>query len=315
MQQAISCQNLTKHFGEKKAVQGLDLEIGQGEVFGFLGPNGAGKTTTVRLLNGLLAPTSGSATVLGMNILEDASAIRASSGVLTETPGLYESLTLEENLRFYGELYRVPANDLDKRITDLLEEFDLVDRAHDHVGTLSKGLHQRMAILRALIHDPQILFLDEPTAGLDPAATRQVIELISDMSQKRGRTVFLCTHNLDVAQKLCDRIGVIDHGILQAVGTPKELASELWRQCQVELVLGNVNDSRLDALREAPFMLNLAVHGDQVSVTLSDDEKIPELTRWLVQNELDVYSVTPQQHTLEDIYFKIQGNDESEAGE
>ena len=219
----IRAENLTRRFGSKVALDGPSLEVKQGEVFGFLGPNGAGKTTTVRLLNGVLSISAGQATVLGFDIATQAAAVRRRVGVLTENPSVYDSLTARENLAFVGDLYGVPAGKLTARINTMLAEFGLTDRANDRVASYSKGMRQRLAIARVILHEPELIFLDEPTSGLDPEAARMATDLIQQLSHQSGRTVFLCTHNLDEAQRLCDRVGVIDKGLFKLLAPPMSL--------------------------------------------------------------------------------------------
>ena len=220
----ITTESLTRRFDEITAVDRLDLTVHAGEVLGFLGHNGAGKTTTVRLLNGVLAPSSGKARVLGLDPAEDGPELRARTGVLTETPAVDERLTGYENLSIFGELYRVLEADLPGRVDELLGLFQLEDRAHDRVSEYSKGMKQKLALARALIHEPDVLFLDEPTAGLDPVITRQVHDLIREQSRSGDRTVFLCTHNLDEAQRLCDRVALLQNGRMIALGSPAAAA-------------------------------------------------------------------------------------------
>jgi ABC-2 type transport system ATP-binding protein len=192
----IQISSLSRRFGEKLAVDDLTLDIHAGEIFGFLGHNGAGKTTTVRLLNGVLEPTAGHAQVLGLDPQNEGPALRAQTGVLTETPSLDERLTARENLSFYAELYNVPGASVLSRVDFLLTEFELAEQANEKVGGYSKGMKQRLALARALLHNPQVLFLDEPTAALDPVATRHVHALVEGLARREGCTVFICTHNL-----------------------------------------------------------------------------------------------------------------------
>src|SRR5512140_3426352 len=210
MTPVIQLTNLTRRFGENIAVRDLTLDVQAGEIFGFLGHNGAGKTTTVRLLNGVLEPTSGQAYVLGLDPQTDGPAVRAQTGVLTETPSLDERLTARDNLSIYADLYNVPMSEVSGRVNSLLSEFELADRADEIVGGYSEGMKQRHALTRALLHNPEVLFLDEPTTGLDPVAARHVNGLVENLARREGTTVFLCTHNLVEAQKLCDRVAVME---------------------------------------------------------------------------------------------------------
>ncbi|HHX64509.1 MAG TPA: ABC transporter ATP-binding protein [Chloroflexi bacterium] len=310
MDTVIATKGLTRSFGDNLAVDHLDLTVERGEVFGFLGPNGAGKTTTVRLLNALLKPSEGSAQVLGLDITTQGEEIRRQTGVLTETPSVYEALTARENLLFFGDLYGVPEDELPGRVNDLLEELGLGDRADDRVGTYSKGMRQRLVISRALLHRPALVFLDEPTAGLDPAAARMVNEMIQNLSHTEGRTVFLCTHNLAEAQRLCDRVAVIDRGALRAVGTPEQLARELWLGSSVEIDLrGEPPAEVLQALDRLPVASLREVRNGRLVVELDDEKNIPDVVTAIVIAGGRIHAVMPQQHTLEDIYFRIQGEE------
>jgi ABC-2 type transport system ATP-binding protein len=189
MMAVIEVEQLTRDFGQVKALDKLTFSVQEGQVFGMLGPNGAGKTTTVRLLNGVLTPCGGRAIVLGLDPTTQGCKLRQQTGVLTETPSLYERLTARENLAIFGALYGVPESELSRRVDELLKRFELSGRADDKVGGFSKGMKQRLALARALLHDPQLIFLDEPTAGLDPEAARQVTQLIEQLSRENGMTI------------------------------------------------------------------------------------------------------------------------------
>jgi len=229
MNPVIEVNDLQRTFGSQKAVDGLTFRVEPGEVFGLLGPNGAGKTTTVRLLNGLLPPSAGSARVFGFDPVLDGPSIRQRTGVLTETPALYERLSARENLEFFATLQNLSQPDLDRRVDDMLSFFELASRASDKVETYSKGMKQRLALARALVHQPPLLFLDEPTSGLDPEAAQQVDDLIADLGRTDGQTVVLATHNLLEAQRLCDRVAIMNHGRILALGSLKDLARKLWQ--------------------------------------------------------------------------------------
>ncbi|MFX0000730.1 MAG: ABC transporter ATP-binding protein [Candidatus Hodarchaeota archaeon] len=220
---AIATQDLTKIFGNIVAVQDLNIEIKYGTTYGLLGPNGAGKTTTVRMLNAIISPTNGTALVGGYNILTQSNDVKMICGFLPESPGLYSKLTAKEFLEFIGELYYLPKATISSRIDELLDIFDLEGRENDLLEGYSRGMKQKVCLCAALIQDPKIIFLDEPTSNLDPAAARMVKDLISDLAKKADKTIFMCTHLLDAAEELCDIIGIIDRGELKLQGSPKEI--------------------------------------------------------------------------------------------
>lgn len=308
----IKTHNLTRRFDEITAVEGLNLEVHAGEVLGFLGHNGAGKTTTVRLLNGVLDPTSGEARVLGLDPAVEGPELRARTGVLTETPAVDERLTGFENLSIFGALFRVPEEDLPRRVDALLDLFQLEDRAHDRVSEYSKGMKQKLALARALIHQPEVLFLDEPTAGLDPVITRQVHDLIREQSRSGDRTVFLCTHNLDEAQRLCDRVALLQNGRMIALGSPAELAREIWPGVHLEIETAQGGEAKLEnALTKFKGLSGLQItHAPGIlTLSLDDRERIPTLVAHLVREGAPIFQLTRQEPTLEDVYFALNSDD------
>jgi ABC-2 type transport system ATP-binding protein len=307
---AFATDGLTRRFGEVVAVDHLTLEVKAGEVFGFLGHNGAGKTTTVRMLNGVLDPTSGTARVLGLAPTDQGPALRRRTGVLTETPSLDERLTGRENLEIYATLYGIPRREIAARVRELMELFQLDDRAEEKAGDYSKGMKQRLALARALIHRPELLFLDEPTSGLDPVAARLVHDMITHLSHDEERTVFLCTHNLDEAQKLCDRVAVLEHGKLVALGTPEELASKIGRSQRLELQVARGDEETvLRLLAEAP---GVSAHRENGTIVAAGVEwaAVPGLVTSLASAGVHIYRVAPQEASLEDTYFALQREQE-----
>jgi len=252
----IKSEGLSKYYGkggEIKAVDDLDLEIYEGETFGLLGPNGSGKTTTVRLLNGIIKPTRGSATVNGYDILVQENEVKRVTGMLAESPGLYDKLSGYEFLEFMGALYDVPEEILKERIDELLKLFGLHDRRDHLIEGYSSGMKQKLLIAAALIHDPPILFLDEPTSTLDPRASHMVKELIEELADTAGKTIFMCSHLLPVVEELCDRIGIINRGKLVAVGTVEEIIIKSGKQTLEEAFIaltGGMVESELLAWRE-----------------------------------------------------------------
>lgn len=308
MQPVIQTSDLTRRFGAVTAVDRLSLEIYRGEIFGFLGHNGAGKTTTVRLLNGVLSATSGSAAVLNLSPYTDGPALRQRTGVLTETPALDERLSAYENLSIYADLYNVPPGQKASHIASLLDAFELSDRASEKVAGYSKGMKQRLALARALLHNPELLFLDEPTAGLDPSAARQVHQMITRLSREEGRTIFLCTHNLPEAQRLCDRIGVMEHGRLIAIGKTDELARKAGLTIGLEIETIPADLSRAaDLLRNRFVPLRINTENQHLVIAGAQRDSIPELVAVLVNAGIPIFRVTPQDASLEDIYFALQG--------
>jgi ABC-2 type transport system ATP-binding protein len=309
----IQTSSLSRRFGEKNAVDDLTLEVHAGEIFGFLGHNGAGKTTTVRLLNGVLEPTAGQAKVLGLDPQQEGPAVRLRTGVLTETPSLDERLTARENLTFYADLHNVPRNEVSKRVDSLLTEFELIERANEKVGGYSKGMKQRLALARALLHKPEVLFLDEPTAALDPVAIRHVHTMVENLARREGCTVFLCTHNLVEAQKLCDRVAVMEHGRLVALGTPSDPTHQYVKRLELDLEVDPLQiAAALQILQQVPEL----VIGDPkqekgiLTLTIAGWESIPELLSILVKDGLRVYRLAPREVDLEEVYFAIHGDSE-----
>ena len=245
---AIITNNLTKNFGKVVAVKNLNLKIPYGLTFGLLGPNGAGKTTTVRMLNSIISPTSGTAKVVGYDIISQSQQVKINSGFLPESPGLYQKLTAKEFLEFVGELYYLPKEIISTRIEELIILFDLGGRENDLLEEYSRGMKQKVCLCAALIQDPKIIFLDEPTSNLDPAASRMVKDLISDLSKKAEKTIFICTHLLDAAEELCDLIGIIDNGVIKAEGSPKEIIESTQTKDLEEAYLKIMGATRIEDL-------------------------------------------------------------------
>ncbi len=304
---ALSIRHLSKRFGDRVAFDDLSLEVGRGEVFGFLGPNGAGKTTTIRTLGTLIAPTSGSATVAGIPLTPgNGVEIRRRISIMPESPGLYLRLTVVENLACFADLYEI--RDPAGRIDDVLRAVNVVDRADDACGDLSKGLRQRVALARALLSEPEVLFLDEPTAGLDPVAAREVHGLIDGL-RKRGVTIFLTTHRLDEAERLCDRVAILNT-TLRSIGRPEELRDQLFARTLVVRTVTPLADP--DRVYRGLAAVT-AWHRDDAAadvVTVSDPAvAAPAITRALVAAGADVLSIGESRHSLEDVYLELIDDD------
>ena len=297
----IRTENLTKRFGDNLAVDDLTLAVAQGEVFGFLGPNGAGKTTTMRMLSALISPTSGAAWVNGHRVGVDDAAIRAGIGLLTETPGLYPRLNAEQNLGFYARLHGV--EDIARQVRTYLTLLGLWERRHEPVGGFSKGMQQKLAIARALLHEPPVLFLDEPTSALDPEAARVVRDFIETL-RGEGRTIFICTHNLDEADRLCDRVAVIRQRLIR-VDTPEALRRGLYGQ-SVMIHLAEVSPAVRALVEDLPFVRGVSETPEGLRVALDDPEtNNPTLVRALVKAGADIRFVEREAHSLEQVYFDL----------
>jgi ABC-2 type transport system ATP-binding protein len=304
---AIRTEGLTRSFTTGIALDALDIEAEPGEVVALLGPNGAGKTTTVRLLNGVLKPDRGRATVLGLDPAVDGDEVRRRTGVLTENAGLDDRLTALENLSLTARLRGTPAGVATARSGELLERFAMSDRADHLVQGFSTGQRKRLALARALMHDPEVLFLDEPTSGLDPAATREVIDLIASLASEHGRTVLLCTHFLGEAGRLAHRIAVLHLGRLRAFGSPTALAVELLPGLPATIELTAPADPQLVALVAALPGVRQALGTDEgLAMVLDDRAALARVVAVLVGREVPVYAAVPTPPTLEDVYFEVQ---------
>jgi len=311
---AIRTENLTKEFGTVTAVAGIDFSVEEGEVFGVLGPNGAGKTTLVRLLNGILSPTRGKAWIYGKDATVNGPEVRQYTGVLTESPSHYERLTARQNLHFYATMSGVPEVELPTRVSRMLSLFGLENRGDDLVGGFSKGMKQRLALARALIHEPRVLFLDEPTAGLDPEAARQVDDLIAELATEEGRTVFLCTHNLHEGQLLCDRVAMLNRGKLLAMGTIRELTDRIWRSMSVDVEFLHQAPSGLaDDMKGLDGIVIESLQSSHLSLKVQRSDCIPVAVRAIVNAGGEILRVSPREYTLEEIYFAIQKGGEVSA--
>jgi ABC-2 type transport system ATP-binding protein len=302
----IVTEKLTKSFGENVAVNQLTLSVQPGEVFGLLGPNGAGKTTTVRMLAALLVPSGGTARVAGFQVGENDQEIRRKIGLLPESPGLYVSLSAEQNLAFFGSMYGV--ENIAEQIQKYLELLGLWNRRYESVGTFSKGMRQKLAIARALLHEPDVLFLDEPTSGLDPQASRLVREFIEEL-RGEGRTIILTTHNLEEADRLCDRVAVIS-GHLLALDAPGELRRKIFGR-KVVFHLQEANQSQVKAMEKFPFVSDVqAVDNKILAAVENPEEQNPQLIRALVESGAEVQFVGELRRRLEDVYLELMGANE-----
>jgi ABC-2 type transport system ATP-binding protein len=303
---AIQAVGLTRQFDTVRAVDTIDLEVAAGSVFGFLGPNGAGKTTTIRLLLGLIEPTAGSARVLGHDIATDADEARRGCGVLLEHTGLYERLSAADNLEYYGRLWRLTAADRQARISELLDHFGLDDRRNELVGTWSRGMKQKVALARALLHRPRVVFLDEPTAGLDPVAAVALRTDLLTLARREGVTVFLTTHNLDEAERVCDRVGVIRAGRLVAEGSPDSLRGRTGSATMT--VVGHNLAAAAASIRLRPEVSGLDASDHRLIVELAGDVSVAPLIQLLVENGAGIEEVQRGAASLEDAFLSLLAN-------
>ncbi|NHV06001.1 MAG: ABC transporter ATP-binding protein [Thaumarchaeota archaeon] len=307
---AIETLELTKKFGSTVAVDKLNFEVEEGEIFGVLGPNGAGKTTTIRLLTCLLAPSSGSAIVGGFDIIKDSIRVREIVGVQTENPSLYERLTAYENLDFFAEAYNVSGEQKKRRIRELLEFFGLWEFKDKKVGTFSRGMKQKLSIARSLVHDPNIIFLDEPTSGLDPESAREIKDLMKSLS-KQGKTIVFSTHILGDAEKLCNRVMIINKGKKIALGALEELLSNTNKKI-LKIALRKLDQKVIDAIKCFKQVKEIRVDNSTstVSVVLNASEEVtPEIIKSVVLNGGLILSVNVANQSLEDVYLRIvRGN-------
>ncbi len=302
----IQTKGLAKRFNGNFAVDDLNLSVDSGEIFALLGPNGAGKTTTVRMLSCLIAPTRGEARVAGGIVGQDNDAIRSQIGILTESPGLYEKLSAYQNLGYFAQLYGLTAGQRDQALKKYLGMLGLWDRRDETVAGFSKGMKQKLAIARALLHEPKIVFLDEPTSALDPEAAKVVRDFIAELKSE-GRTIFLCTHNLDEADRLADRIGVMKQRLIQ-VDTPDNLRRRMYGR-HVIIGLRTVTDTQLQAVRKLEFAKNVECKGNTLLIALSDPESMtPAVVRVLVEAGGEIQAVSEERHSLEDVYLSLVGD-------
>jgi len=299
----VQTSGLTKLFGSLVAVDHMDLSVKTGEIFGFLGPNGAGKTTTVRILCGLMAPTSGSAFVVGHDVVKEPEEVKQRIGYMPQSYGLYDDLTVEENLNFFGSIYRVPSKERRNRANEILQLVRLEESRKQFSGQLSGGMKRRLSLAVSLIHNPELLILDEPTAGIDPPLRRVFWEYFRHLNE-RGVTFFINTHYMDEAE-LCDRLALISYGRLVAVGTPTELRRKAIGGERIELVTADLSKTHA-ILKDSEFGANVAVSNGAVRLIVDEAASaIPRVTSFLRERRVEVLQVRQLQPSLEDVFIKL----------
>jgi len=305
----IRTEGLTRDFRTTRAVDGLSIEVPRSAVFGFLGPNGSGKTTTIRMLLGLLEPTFGKVSVLGFDAASQSDEIRLRSGCLLEYSGLYERLSAEDNLELFGRIWKIPRLDRRARIQELLQAFGLWERRREAAGVWSRGMKQKLAVARALLHRPPLIFLDEPTAGLDPVAAAALREDLAALARREGVTVFLTTHNLPEAEKLCSRVAVIRRGKLLAEGSPEELrAQKAGHRAQV---LGRGFSEQILAMAQArPEIRSARLENGQLLVEMQDHSPMAPLVSMLVGAGAEIEEIRKERASLEDVFLTLMEEDQ-----
>jgi ABC-2 type transport system ATP-binding protein len=303
MRAAISLQGITKTYNGLRAVDGFSLDVQAGTIFGLLGPNGAGKTTLIRIVTTLLRPTSGTARVEGWDILGHARSVRRVIGVVPQENNLDRYLTARENLVLHARMHGMQARDFNPRIDELLEITGLAGRQHDFPDTYSGGMQRRLVVIRALVHQPRVLFLDEPTTGLDPQSRRVVWEYIQTL--RSSMTIFLTTHYLDEADALCDRIVIMDHGKALVDGTSAELKEAFAHSHRYQLQFRANEDHYDELLRTLPFVDLLQRNGSSFTLELKDEESLKPLMDQIGSN--DIRKICLEEPTLEDVFIQLTG--------
>ena len=304
---AIHVEGLTKYYGDFLAVDHIDFQVNQGEIFGFLGPNGAGKTTTIRMLCGLLKPSDGEASVAGFSIQKETVEVKSRIGVVPEISNLYDELTSFENLLFMGQLYGIPKNQRDKRAQELLQLFRLEGKKDDLFSSLSKGMKRSLTIAAALVHEPSLIFLDEPTSGLDVMSARNLRTIVKQLHQQ-GTTIFLTTHNIEEANLLWQRIAVIVNGKIIAVDTPEALKKSVQEKSIVELGMENPNlPDLLESIKAFNGVDTVTRRQDRFVIGFKGSPPWGSFVQYLKERQFSVTSVNTLQPSLEDAFVKITG--------
>jgi len=301
---AIRIENMSRDFDTTRALDGLSLEVDAGTVFGFLGPNGAGKTTTIRLLLGLLEPTSGRAEVLGYDTVTQAEEVRARTGALLENSGIYEQMSAEDNLEFYGRINEMSKSERNARIKELLTNIGLWDRRKEKAADWSRGMRQKLALARAMFHRPPLVLLDEPTAGLDVSSAVAVREDLTLLAAREGVTVFLTTHNMGEAEKICNQVGVIRAGKLVTIGHPDDLRAQAGKP-QVEIVGRGFSEHALELLRARPEVASVESRNGRLTIDLHETTDPAPFVSLLVQEGAQVEEVHRGSASLEDVFLTL----------
>jgi ABC-2 type transport system ATP-binding protein len=301
---AIKTKNISRQFGTVTALKQVNIEVPKGIVFGFLGPNGSGKTTTIRVLLGLLKPDQGSAQVLGYDAQAEGDQVRQRCGALLEHSGLYERLSAVDNLELFGRMWHIPRVERNQRIQQLLQDLDLWDRRKDQVGTWSRGMKQKLAVARTMLHNPELIFLDEPTAGLDPVAAAALREDLLNLVKSQGVTVFLTTHNLAEAEKMCSQVAVIRKGELLTVASPDELRLQQGG-ARLEVVGSGFTDEIISSLSDREEVVKVEQVDHHLAIDLKGEVNSGELVQYLVSKGVMIEEVRKGKASLEEAFLKL----------
>jgi len=305
MTTAVQVSDLTKTFGTLTAVDRISFTIEQGEIFGLLGPNGAGKTTTLSMLATMLEPTSGSAGIMGIDIQKDQDGVRKAIGIVFQDQTLDEELTAWENMDFHGRLYRIPKEERERRTEELLKLVELFERKDDFVKTFSGGMRRRLEIARGLLHHPQVLFLDEPTIGLDPQTRNHLWNYIDNLAKEKNITIILTTHYMDEADRLCNRIAIIDHGKIIALDTPDRLKDSLGGDV---VTIQSSEAARIATALSAPWINRIENRAGEVTINLHNAEQhLSEIVTRLNEEKIPIDAISVHKPTLEDVFLSFTG--------
>jgi len=305
MTRAVQVCELTKTFGQLAAVDRISFTIEQGEIFGLLGPNGAGKTTTLSMLSTILEPTSGSAAIMGIDIEKDQDGVRKAIGIVFQDQSLDEELTAWENMDFHGRLYRIPREVREQRTEELLKLVELYDRRNDIVKTFSGGMRRRLEIARGLLHHPQVLFLDEPTLGLDPQTRNHLWAYIETLAKEKNITIILTTHYMEEADRLCSRVAIIDHGKIIALDTPARLKDSIGGDV---LTIRSPETEKIAAVLAVPWIKRVETHDGEVILTLENaDQRLSQVVMLVNNEKIPITSISVHKPTLEDVFLSFTG--------
>ncbi len=303
-QNIIEIQNLTKRYGSITAVDNLNLSISKGEIFGLLGPNGAGKTTTILMLMGLSEPTSGTISVAGLNPTREPIKVKRIVGYMPDSIGFYGDMTGRENLYYTAKLNRIPEEQQDELIDSILAKVGLKDAADRKVREYSRGMRQRLGVADVLLKDPEVVFLDEPTLGLDPEGTAELLEIITELGKKEGKTVLISSHLLHQVQAICDRVGIFVKGKLVAAGTISELAQKIGGERAIEIKASPIEAFPSDVVRSMPSVNSISMQNDMIVIDGAGQELAPQIVRELVAQNMDIYHLKIRGSDLDDIYHR-----------